>query len=361
MQPSSLMLTEEFEWHCRGGLLKNIRMVAEEFSTERQLRAMRVIIAGPPASGKDTLCKAVSDHFNIPLITLSSDLTKTRELLDSKVCRYRGYVMNAGLAGWTEVEQLFCADYEIPVDPDAEEEAPPPAAEEGEEGEAPPEPPPKPTERRLSEDGIVPSFTVLLQAPEALCRARFTAGGKGTPDAFAKDMELFTSRNLADGQNNFADFFQDTAKVGVLNLPIAGKTEEDMFESTRIFMESGQGRPFNYLKTGEEVAKELLEKQLEKAVAAAMKTEGLQREVSGAKSVNEAANKKHLERLRIIAAHEAERTNLEALSLREYLMRYMVPNLTEGLIEMCMVMPENPVDYLANYLEQHAAREQSEN
>merc|ERR1719149_411785 len=102
------------------------------------------------------------------------------------------------------------------------------------------------------------------------------------PTDFQRDIALFTSRNLVDGQANFADFFQDTAKVGVLNLPIAGKTEEDMFESTRIFMESGQGRPFNYLKTGEEVAKELLEKQLEKAVAAAMKTEGLQREVSGA-------------------------------------------------------------------------------
>lgn len=105
----------------------------------------------------------------------------------------------------------------------------------------------------------------------------------------------------------------------------------------------------------------MLAKQLEQEEAAALKAEVLYREVSVQKAGNEAVNKRHLERLRIIGAHEAERRQLEALSLREYLMRYMVPNLTEGLIEMCTVMPENPVDYLANYLEEHAGREQSEN
>jgi len=356
MEPSSLMLEETFEWHSRGGLLKNIRMVAEEFSTERQLRAMRVIIAGPPASGKDTLCKAISDHFNISLLQMNmKDLDATRVQLGSEVCRYRGYVLNAGLAGWEEVEQLFCRDYDLPVDPDAEE-APPAELEEGEEAPVVE----KKTERRLSEDGIVPAFAIVLQAPEALCRARFTAAKKGNAGMFAGDMEKFTARNLMDGQSNFADFFQDTAKIGVFNLPIAGKTEEDMFESTRIYMESGQGRPFNYLKSADEVAEELLDKQREKLEAAAEKAGVEKNQVGVSKAVNEAVNKRHLERLRIIGDHEAGRLQLEGLSLREYLMRYMVSNLTEGLIEMCMVMPDNPVDYLANYLEQHAG-EQSEN
>merc|ERR1719456_21154 len=151
MEPSSIMLEEGFEWHCRGGLLKNIRMVAEEFSTERQLRAMRVIIAGPPASGKDTLCKAVSDHFNIPLLQMNlNDLDATRVQLSSEVCRYRGYVLNAGLGGWQEVEQLFCQDYEIPPDPDAEE---PPPPEPDEDGNLPP-PEPKKTERRMNRPSI---------------------------------------------------------------------------------------------------------------------------------------------------------------------------------------------------------------
>lgn len=358
MEPSSLMQQEEFEWHCRGGILKNIRMVAEEFSAERKLRAMRVIIAGPPASGKNTLCKAVSDHFNIPLLEMKlEDMDSTRNQLGSEVCRYRGYVLNAGLAGWKEVEALFCKDYELPIDPEEEEAAPP---AETEDGEAPP-PVEKKFERRLSDEGTVPQFIVLLQAPEALCRARNTAGGKCSSEQLAKDVAQFAERNLVDGQPNIADFFQDTAKIGVFNLPIAGKSEEDMFESTRIYMESGQGRPFNYLKTTDEVAEEIVARKLEMEEIAAMKNDGAFERQQTQQVEGESAKKQHLERLRMIERHEADQSQLQTLPLREYLMRYMVPNLTEGLIEMCMVLPEDPVDYLANYLEQHAAHEQSEN
>lgn len=245
----------------------------------------------------------------------------------------------------------------MPIDPDAEDAEPPAEPAEGEE---PAEPAPKKTERRLSEDGIVPVFAVMLQAPEGTCRARFSHAKKGTTDDFKAHMDHFTSRNLLDGQSSFADFFQDVAKIGVFNLPIAMKSEEDMFESTRIYMESG-GRPFNYLKSADEVADQLLTKQRQKEDAAAQMSATMERQVSVAKDKNDADNKRHLERQRIIGAHESERSQLEELSLREYLMRYMVPNLTEGLIEMCMVMPENPVDYLATYLEEHAATERNEN
>jgi len=300
----------------------------------------------------------VSDHFNIPLLGMNlEDLDSTRNQLCSEVCRYRGYVLNAGLAGWKEVEGLFCKDYELPVDPEEEEAAPP---VETEDGESPP-PVEKKFERRLSDEGIVPHFAVLLQAPEALCRARHSASGKGSLEQFIQDAARFAARNLIDGQPNIADFFQDTAKIGVFNLPIAGKCEEDMFESTRIYMESGQGRPFNYLKTSDEVAEEIVAKKLEMEQVAAMNDAGaLQRQVSQ-RIENDSANMQHLERLRIVGAHETEQSQLEALPLREYLMRYMVPNITEGLIEMCMVLPENPADYLANYLEQHAAHKQIEN
>merc|ERR1719215_1631052 len=120
-------------------------------------------------------------------------------------------------------------------------------------------------------------------------------------------------------------------------------------------MEGGQGRPFNYLKTSDEIAEEIVAKKLEMEQVAAISNErAMQRQVSQ-QIENESINKQHLERLRIVGTHETEQSQLEALPLREYLMRYMVPNITEGLIEMCMVLPENPVDYLANYLEQHAA------
>lgn len=60
-------------------------------------------------------------------------------------------------------------------------------------------------------------------------------------------------------------------------------------------------------------------------------------------------------RLDIIRRHEEEQKQLQGMPLRAYLMEHMVPSLTEGLIDLCKVLPEDPVDYLASYLENHAA------
>ena len=42
-----------------------------------------------------------------------------------------------------------------------------------------------------------------------------------------------------------------------------------------------------------------------------------------------------------------------ALPLRTFLMRHIMPTLTEGLMEVCHNRPEDPVDFLAEYLFQN--------
>ena len=41
---------------------------------------------------------------------------------------------------------------------------------------------------------------------------------------------------------------------------------------------------------------------------------------------------------------------MRSIPLRNYLMQNVIPTLTEGLIEVCKLKPEDPVDYLAEYL-----------
>ena len=47
-----------------------------------------------------------------------------------------------------------------------------------------------------------------------------------------------------------------------------------------------------------------------------------------------------------------ERDTLEIQSepLRNYLVKYVMPTLTAGLIEVAKVRPEDPIDYLAEFL-----------
>merc|ERR1711959_149977 len=67
-----------------------------------------------------------------------------------------------------------------------------------------------------------------------------------------------------------------------------------------------------------------------------------------------AREKAEAERIKAIADNETKELEIQSLPHRQYLMKHVVPVLSEGLIEVCKVQPENPVDYLAEFIHMHA-------
>lgn len=45
-----------------------------------------------------------------------------------------------------------------------------------------------------------------------------------------------------------------------------------------------------------------------------------------------------------------ELKSVDKLNMRQFLMKFIIPVLTEGMIETCRVGPLDPVDYLAEYI-----------
>ena len=128
-----------------------------------------------------------------------------------------------------------------------------------------------------------------------------------------------------------------------------GQTFE-MFESMRVYIERS-GRSFNYLssvkvlnvKREEELVKE--EKNSKAEVAA---TE----EASKSKSELERTGLEKLQegRLETIKQHMAALEDTSKLNMRQFLMKQIIPVLTEGMIDVYRVGPTDPVDYLAEYI-----------
>ncbi len=56
------------------------------------------------------------------------------------------------------------------------------------------------------------------------------------------------------------------------------------------------------------------------------------------------------EKLEKIKKEELEYLETQSVPLRNYLMTHVMPTLTKGLIECCKQKPEDPIDYLAEYL-----------
>ena len=46
-----------FEWHCEKGIVENIIKINDEFTSHNKLKPMRLLITGPPGSGKSFYSK----------------------------------------------------------------------------------------------------------------------------------------------------------------------------------------------------------------------------------------------------------------------------------------------------------------
>jgi adenylate kinase len=125
---------------------------------------------------------------------------------------------------------------------------------------------------------------------------------------------------------------------------------EQALKSFKIYIERFE-KPFNYMTFDQEdEAKHVIAQRkvhietVEKDKTALDREEIIEREVRRQK---EQYTKHRLEQIK-----EYERDVLDAKSqpIRQYLMDNLLPILTDGLLEICKRTPQDPVDFLAEYL-----------
>ena len=143
-------------------------------------------------------------------------------------------------------------------------------------------------------------------------------------------------------------FFQEN-KTEVFEIDATGNAFE-MFESMRVYIER-DGRSYNYLpsvrvlnvKREEELVKEEKKTKAEKASA--------EEQSKNSSDAQKAALEKLQEgRLESIRAHMEELEQTNQLNMRQFLMKQIIPVLTEGMIDVYRVGPTDPVDYLSDYI-----------
>jgi len=410
MQPSAPMRSKDFQWWCKTGIVNNIAVVADEFTKWRNLRPIKMIIIGPPGSGAETFCRNVADrylHEDPPLLTFDSivqeamdakdangESTKAariltrkvkkvmkrpggklpikirtklvRERLLSNVCRYRGYVLEGYPQSAEEAQALF-TEIELAEGEEAPEEEEEEEEEEGDEEELedPPAPPAAEDEeeaddapKRVLSKAISPEYVVELTSSVERCKARIFSGeakGATSEEEFARKMQEYCNNNLAeDGRLGTCDFFEETAGLKALHADVDTNDEAKVFHAIRVYMEA-KGQFFNYLKSEEDRVKEV-----EVDIAACEQDDDAKRERelanTKAKELNRQAERGQEEagRLRMLAESEAQLLANETAPLRQYLMANVVPTLTEGLMEVCKATPDDPIEFLSEYLFAHA-------
>jgi len=414
MKPSAPMQARSFPWWSKGGLVQNIEKVAEEFCKWRNLRPIKMVVTGPPGAGMETYCRMVADrylHEDPPHLTfdqivdeamqagtesaarLARKVAKVRQIpgaelplkqrirlvkarLLSNVCRYRGYVLEGFPSTYEESEALFT---ELDLTEEeaaalAEEEAAAEEAEEEEEEEPPPPPPPA-DEDEEEEEGrpkrklnaaVIPEFVLAGSSSEEMCKARIFSGlargVSGTQDAAREEQEFYLKSaayrkaNLAeDGSPGTSEFFSEVAGIKVLQVDVDRSCQEDVFQAIHVYLES-RGRFFNYLPTEVEMVlrQEAEVARLEREEDE-RRTKAEEEQRAAEAALRRKVGEEESQRRQVISENEASLLESEAMPLRQYLMVNVVPTLSQGLSEVCKEQPEDPIEYLAQYLFAHAA------
>lgn len=378
-------------WVAETGIIEAIAQVAKEFKEARKLLPMRICILGPPASGKSTISKLLCEKFRLHHIHMKQVIDDTiarleesanklemgatgdgddeedegdeaqlqedvelleqvneskkenggriddsllirffRNTLKQMKCQNQGFVLDGFPKTYNQAQELFAADDD---------------AEDGEDG----------GDDRFDKT-IMPELIITLQASNEFLKDRVmnlpeevVQGTHNTEEEFMRRLQDFRNINVEDETVlNYFDELEIHPEAIVIG-------ENDKVEHERVIRHISHivGEPRNYGPTSEE------REEFERLhVEEKMRKEAEERDKRQLQEAQELAllrERRHqwAERLEEVKKQEKELLEEQSLPLRNFLMKHVMPTLTKGLMEVCKIRPDDPVDYLAEFLFQN--------
>jgi len=373
-----------FEWKYETGLVETLPQLIQEYKDARGLTPLKIVVHGPPSSGKTFFSKRIAQHYEIHYLDVEemvkdevsklerrvtnptpaspddeadneadSDPDADRELLEelreaaranngkypdehvinfvrerlkSMPCRNQGYVLDGYPGTVDEARELFKAD----TDDDVREDKAP-----------------------TMDPVIGPDHVISLEATDEFIKERVmnlperdVAGTQNSEEALLRRLEDFRTNNT--DETTVLNFF-DELEVHPLVIPIEQHNNADAEKIMEVVI-GHVGKPHNYGPSAEQIEEMRRREEEEKVKAtAAAEEDRVRREKEEAERHNKAVFEWNT-RLDEIRKQEQEVLQAQSVPLRNYLMKYVMPTLTSGLIEVCKVRPDDPIDYLAEFL-----------
>ncbi|KFW09659.1 Adenylate kinase 7, partial [Eurypyga helias] len=380
LQMESMFLKENFniKWAAQAGLVENIEQIVREYKQSRGLLPLKICIHGPPGAGKSTIAEELCKHYKLHHIKINDVISETitnlvmgeegeddeeeegknaeaahellagikesmeqnaghlddqyvvklvKDKLKSMPCRNQGYVLDGFPETYEQAKDLFNSENED---------------EEKMKDKIP-----------KCDKLIIPEFIISLTASDEFLINRIinlpekiVAGTHYSQDLFLPLLNLFRELNTDDKTvlNYFDELeihphFIDVAKL---------EDPENRFIVKEIIKEIGE--PQNYCLTDEE--KENLERKAaeEWLVKEAQEKAEQERKEAEERAERIAKWEEWNEHLEEVKRQEQELLEAESIPLQNYLMKNVMPTLLQGINECCRIRPDDPIDFLAEYI-----------
>ncbi|XP_078251374.1 adenylate kinase 7-like [Rhinoraja longicauda] len=374
-------------WVAESGIVENIQTLFKEFKQSRELMPLKIAIFGPPAVGKNSVAEKLAKYYKLHHIKIKDVINEAiadlelrtsqpeveepeeaeeedaegeadsdpQELLDqvrenmsqnggrlddsyvlkfikrkllSMPCQNQGFILDGFPKSYLQTKDLFGAE---------EDEE-----EEGGMNKLP-----------QFDKAITPEHVFALDASDEFLKNRIlnlpesvVVGTHYTQERFLPYLGNYREQNTED--ETLLNYF-DEIEVHPVHIDVSQDNDAENLPVVHQIIQV-VGKPKNYGATPEELM-ELQRKEADEHLAkeAAERAEQERREAeeTAAKLARwEEWNK----RLEEVKKQEQDFLEAHSIPLRNYLMQHVMPTLTQGLIECCKVRPDDPVDFLAEYL-----------
>lgn len=204
-------------------------------------------------------------------------------------------------------------------------------------------PPPATSSEKVPRNSVAPSAVVVLSSTDDACLSRLQQGEKPiTEKEFQAKMDRWKKENSEDNPA-LSDFFREKFEVEVMAVD-ADQANLDVEAENIAFAVQNKRPVYNFLPPSRLAsARQAEDAPCEEAPA-------ISEEAARLEAAELKKKKEQDERVEQIKREELIRLEKHSEPLRQYLMSFVVPTLTSGLIEVCHHTPPDPVGYLAEYL-----------
>lgn len=403
MDASYIKENMQIKWIAETGFVETVQKLVKEYKASRNLIPFKVCILGPPGVGKSTIASQLAQYYKVHHIHVKDVVTQAidqmnkaakraeteadkpggdddgeeeeeeeeelpdlseleaindqmennsgrlddqyvmkffKERLLSKPCQNQGFILDGFPKTREHAQSLF--------EPDE------PGEEEGEEAAISDEEAKEPKFSKL----ITPELIIKLDAnDDFLCKRIMNLPEKLVQDTHNTEEGL--TRRLAEYRENNNDdntvtnVFEEDFELDVI------KMAPELIEDDKSLLHKNLVEiiKINYMKETRNYGLTLEEKAELKRIEIETKLvkereEREERERLESEEASERIKKQSEwnEKLEQIKKEELEYLETQSVPLRNYLMTHVMPTLTKGLIECCKHKPQDPIDYLAEYL-----------
>ncbi|XP_022431563.1 adenylate kinase 7 isoform X3 [Delphinapterus leucas] len=389
LRMETLFVKENFNirWFAQAGFVENINGILKEYKQSRRLLPIKICILGPPAVGKSSIAEVLSKYYKLHHIKLKDVISEAiakleaiitpkhvgegeeegeeeeeaetmedaQELLDgikesleqnagrledeyiirfikeklkSMPCKNQGYILDGFPKTYDQAKDLFNQE------------------EEEEEEEA--------RGKRFPFDKlIIPEFVCSLDASDEFLKERvmnlpesIVAGTHYSQGQFLRALSSYRDINTED--ETVLNYF-DELEIYPIHIDV-GRLEDAQNRLAIKQLIKEIGEPRNYGLTDEEKAEEERKAAEERLAKEAMEEAERQHKEAAETAEKIARWEEWSKRLEEVKREEKELLEAQSIPLRNYLMTHVMPTLMQGLNECCKIRPDDPVDFLAEYL-----------